>query len=212
MNVPESNTARTKGRLIHWAAGYDLLAWFYLRGRERAFRERLLDLARVRAREAVIDVGCGTGTLAIAAKQRVGPDGTVVGVDGSDAMIARARKKAQRQRLDVSFRVEVVEALPFRNAQFDVAFSTLMLHHLPRNAREQCLREVRRTLKPGGRYLAVDFGARQKGGLIRHLHRHGHLDFGELSEMLKGAGFQIGESGPVGVRDLLFILAWNTTG
>jgi ubiquinone/menaquinone biosynthesis C-methylase UbiE len=200
--------ARTKGRLIHWAAGYDLLAWLYLRGRERAFRERLLDLARVCVGEAVLDVGCGTGTLAIAAKQRVGSTGTVFGVDASPAMIARARKKARKQRVDVAFRIAIVEELPFPDAQFEVAFSTLMLHHLPRKAREQCVREVRRALKPGGRYLAVDFSAPQKKrGLIAHLHRHGHVDFGELTEMFRSVGFQIADTGAVGLRDLKFILA-----
>ncbi len=51
------------------------------------------------------------------------------------------------------------QALPFPDSQFDVALSTLMLHHLPRNTREQCGREIARVLKPGGRLLAVDFSA-----------------------------------------------------
>jgi ubiquinone/menaquinone biosynthesis C-methylase UbiE len=46
----------------------------------------------------------------------------------------------------------------FQMAQFDVVPSTMMLHHLPRKARQELAGEMRRVLKPGGRVLAVDFG------------------------------------------------------
>jgi SAM-dependent methyltransferase len=64
---------RTEGRLIHWAFLYDLLLQVLFVGKERAFRNRVADLARLAPGESVLDVGCGTGTLAIVAKQRVGP-------------------------------------------------------------------------------------------------------------------------------------------
>src|SRR5512138_982898 len=100
----------TTGRLIHWAAGYDLLAWVFLLGRERAFRDRLAGLARLTAGEAVLDVGCGTGTLALAAKRRVGAGGVVHGVDASPEMIDRARGKARKARLEVTFETAAAEA------------------------------------------------------------------------------------------------------
>src|SRR5215471_15579110 len=81
---------RTKGRVLHSEAHYyDLLAWLLTFGRERAFRERLVGLARVDPGDTVLDVGCGTGTLAIAAKRRVGAAGAVHGVDASLEMIER---------------------------------------------------------------------------------------------------------------------------
>src|SRR5262245_14466684 len=86
----------TKGDVLHFAAVYDLIAWIHLRGRERAFREHLVRLARLEPGESVLDVGCGTGSLAIAAKRTVGPAGTVQGIDPSTEMIARARKKARK--------------------------------------------------------------------------------------------------------------------
>src|SRR5215470_5737582 len=119
----------TKGRVLHSAVGYDLLAWLFLLGRERAFRERLVRLARLETGQSVLDVGCGTGSLAIAAKRRVGPSGTVEGIDASPEMIARAWKKASKAGVDVRFTTGVVEALPFPDARYDVLLSTLMLHH-----------------------------------------------------------------------------------
>jgi SAM-dependent methyltransferase len=96
-----------------------------------------------------------------------------------------------------------------RGAQFDVVMSTLMLHHLPRKARQECAREIRRVLKPGGRLLAVDFAApaRGKKSLFGHFHRHGHVDQSDIVELLAGAGLRVVESGAVGVRNLHFTLA-----
>ncbi len=92
----------TKGRVMHSEARYhDLLAWLLTFGRERAFRERLVELARLRPGETVLDVGCGTGTLAIAAKRRVGTAGTVYGIDPSPEMVDRATRKAAKAGVEV---------------------------------------------------------------------------------------------------------------
>jgi len=199
---------RTTGSLIHWAAGYDLLAWTFLLGRERAFREHLLDLGRVRTGDSVLDVGCGTGTLAIAAKRRVGSMGAVFGIDGSSQMIARARKKARKARVDVLFETAIVESIPIPDSRFDVVLNTLMLHHLPPPARAQCASEMRRVLKPGGRVLAVDFAApHHRRGLFGHVHRHDYVESTALVELLRAASLEPTEVGQVGFRDLHFVLA-----
>jgi SAM-dependent methyltransferase len=199
----------TKGRVLHSAVGYDLLVWLLLLGRERAFRERLVRLARLAPGQSVLDIGCGTGSLAIAAKQRVGPAGRVAGIDASPEMVARARKKARRAGVEAAFAHGVVEALPFPDGRFDVVLSTLMLHHLPREGRRQCAREMRRVLKPGGWVLAVDFGAAagDRKGLIERFHRHGRVDGRDLVRLLSEAGLEIVEHGAVGVRDLHYVRA-----
>ena len=142
---PHSSPATTPG-VVHWAARYDLLIWLLTLGRERSFREKLLEPARLQPGETVLDVGCGTGTLAIVAKRHVGPTGSVHGIDPSPEMIARARKKSRKARADVRFETGVAEALPFGDERFDVVLSTVMLHHLRRATREQAVREMRRVL------------------------------------------------------------------
>lgn len=199
----------TTGRVVHWARQYDLLVWLVMFGREGAFRSKVLTHARVQPGEAILDVGCGTGTLAIAAKRRVGSAGTVTGVDASPEMIARAREKARRADVSVEFTNGVAEALSFADAQFDVVLSTVMLHHLPRPAREACAREMRRVLKPGGRVLAVDFGAAQdRRSIIGHFHhRHGHVTREDIVSLLTDAGLHVLESGAVGMAGLQYVLA-----
>ena len=85
------DTAAEGSKVIHWARAYDLLVWALMLGRERTFREKTLDLACLAEGDSVLDVGCGTGTLAILAKNRVGNLGKVTGVDASPEMINRAR-------------------------------------------------------------------------------------------------------------------------
>jgi ubiquinone/menaquinone biosynthesis C-methylase UbiE len=206
--LDQSLSPRTTGSVLHRAARYDLLVWLHTLGRERVFREKVVRLARLKPDESVLDVGSGTGTLAIAAKRVVGPKGTVYGIDASPEMIARAGKKARKTGIEVVFKNAVAEALPFPDAQFDAVLTSMMLHHLPRKARQQCACEMRRVLKPGGRVLAVDFGGAQEGrSLFRHFHRHGHVKLSDIVALLSEAGLNSVESGAVGISDLQFVFA-----
>ena len=204
------STPQTKGLVLHSEARYyDLLAWTLTLGRERAFRERLVDLARLTSGDTVLDLGCGTGTLAVAARRRVGASGTVLGVDASPEMIDRAKRKAAKAGVEVTFQTGIAEALPFPDASVDVVLNTLMLHHLPRPVRERCAHEMRRVLKPGGRVLAVDFAtpARERTGLVDRVHRHGHVSLRDIVELLSDAGLVVVDTGSVGVSDLQFVIA-----
>jgi ubiquinone/menaquinone biosynthesis C-methylase UbiE len=209
-NVSEHGTVpTTTGIVLHRALSYDAFLWLVSVGRERTYREKALDLGGIRRGESVLDIGCGTGTLAIAAKQRVGPAGKVYGVDASPQMLARAGKKAKKAGAEVVFKNGIVEALPFPDGQFDAVLSTVMLHHLNREARQRCAHEVRRVLKPGGRLLAVDFArpAEGKKGLLDHFHHHGYLNLQDLIASLTEAGLDSVESGAVGFGGLQFVLA-----
>lgn len=203
----DEQAPRTHGLIIHWAAQYDLLAWLLTHGRERELRERFISLAALREGEAALDIGCGTGTLAIAASRHVGAAGSVTGIDASPSMIARAKRKAAKAAVHAAFEVAVAESLPFPDAAFDVVLSTLMLHHLPRKTRQQCSAEVNRVLKPGGRVLAVDFGGSQRGGFLAHFHRHGHVTIEDIVKLFEEAGVRPIRQGAVGMNDLNFVLA-----
>lgn len=205
----ESAALSTTGIILHRALWYDVFLWLVSLGRERVYREKALDLASLQPGESVLDIGCGTGTLAIAAKQRVGPAGIVYGVDASQEMLARATGKATKVGAEVVFRHGIVERLPFPDGQFDAVLSTVMLHHLGREARLQCAHEVRRVLKAGGRMLAVDFAipAQGKKGLLDHFHHHGYVNIQDIVALLTEAGLKTLKSGAVGIGDLQFVLA-----
>jgi len=207
MKTSAGTTLSTTGFVLHRAIGYDFLVWAFTHGRTRAFRETLVSLARLKPGESVLDIGCGTGSLALAAKRHVGSNAEVTGLDASDEMIARAKSKARRRGIDVSFTHGIVEALPFEDDRFDVVLSTLMLHHLPRPARRRCASEIRRVLKPGGRVLVVDFPGQEKHGFLSHFHRHGHVDPRAVASLLEEAGLRRFDEGEVGIGSLQFVLA-----
>src|SRR3972149_593845 len=103
-----------------------------------------LGMGAVRPGESVLDVGCGTGSLAIALKAEVGATGEVKGIDASPEMIEQSRRKAAKQGAAVEFVVAPIEELPFLEARFDLVVSSFMLHHLPDGVKRKGLAEVRR--------------------------------------------------------------------
>ena len=197
------------GVLLHRPRLYELFVQLALIGREPSFRGQLLDLAGPRPGETVLDIGCGTGSLALMAKEAVGSTGLVCGVDASAEMISWARQKARRLGVEADFQRAAAQALPYPDAFFDVVLSTLMLHHLPKKARAQLAAEARRVVKPGGRVLVVDFAEQsRRKGLRRQLrHRHGNLPLHEILALLDGAGLSVVASGPLGIQSVHFALA-----
>jgi ubiquinone/menaquinone biosynthesis C-methylase UbiE len=201
--------AQPSGRVFQWALAYDLLLRLIWCGSERIYREKTVELAGLRTGELVLDVGCGTGTLAIAAKRRVGPVRTVSGLDASREMISRARKKAAGADAEINFQMASAEALPFSEATFDVVLSTTVLHCLSDRARPLCIREMVRVLKPNGRLLLIDFGGsnREKRSLIGHLRAHRNFDLFDLIPAIHESGLTDLSSGSLDFSDLQFLIA-----
>jgi ubiquinone/menaquinone biosynthesis C-methylase UbiE len=205
--MDQQTAPRTHGLVLHWAARYDLLAWLLTHGRERELRETIVRLASLTPGDDVLDIGCGTGTLAITAARHVGATGAVTGIDASPSMIARASRKATKAGVRATFQVAVAEDLPFPDRRFDVVFATLMLHHLPRKTRRECATEIERVLKVGGRIVAVDFGRTERRGLLAHFHRHGHVAIEDIVTLFVAAGLTTTRTGPVGMNNLNFVVA-----
>jgi len=159
------------------AAGKDWLLPFYdplvkLVGADRV-RRKLFDQAGIRPGDKVLDVGCGTGTLAVLSK-RLAPGAEIIGLDPDPKALARAHRKAQRAHVSVQFDEGFADVLPYADASIDRVLSSLMLHHLPTAAKQKALLEVRRVLKPGGSFHLLDFSEPKA-----HLHR-----FSDLVHML----------------------------
>ena len=114
----------------------------------RQWAARVLDAARVGAGDRVLDVACGTGILARQALDRVGPSGTVSGLDVADGMLEVAKQLAPT----IEWRQGSAEALPFPEESFDAVVSQFGLMFFADRA--QALREMVRVLVPNGR-LAV---------------------------------------------------------
>jgi len=134
---------------------YDPLIAFSTR--ERAFKSRLVEIASPEPNERVLDLGCGTGTLAMAIKRRQ-PAAEVTGVDGDGAMLDQGRTKAAEALLDLDFERAMAQALPYDDDTFDVVVSSLFFHHLVRAAKERVGTEMVRVLRPGGRVAIADWG------------------------------------------------------
>jgi ubiquinone/menaquinone biosynthesis C-methylase UbiE len=154
---PSPGKASAKGTTGLIGSGgwrYDLMEWvidtFLFRGQVRQLRQRTATLARIQPGDAVLDVGCGTGTLALEVAGRVDRAGRVAGIDPGAEQIARARSKAARHNLSIEFQIGMIEQLPFPDQTFDVVLSTFMMHHVPHPLKRQGLVEIVRVLKPGG--------------------------------------------------------------
>ncbi len=200
-------SAPTQGLVMNWGWPYDLLVWSFdalmFRGRLRGLRHRAADLARLQPGETVLDVGCGTGTLALIAKERVGDTGHVFGIDPGPRQIARARAKAARRGSPIDFRVGVIERLPLPDQSFDVVLSTLMMHHLPDDLKRRGLSEIARVLKPGGRLVIVDFKRSEKHAARETRMGAGTIDIDGQPALMKDAGFSQIEAGELNLPGIL---------
>jgi ubiquinone/menaquinone biosynthesis C-methylase UbiE len=130
-----------------------------------AMRDRVLDALALRGDERVLDVGCGRGLMMVGVAQRLTAGGRAVGVDdwarrdrraaGREAARENARRAGVPDRVDLAD--GDLRALPFPDASFDLALSSLALRELPgREARAAAIGEMLRVVPPGGRTVIAD--------------------------------------------------------
>jgi demethylmenaquinone methyltransferase / 2-methoxy-6-polyprenyl-1,4-benzoquinol methylase len=135
---------------------YDLMNSVMTAGLHHRWRERAADLAAVGPGGRALDVACGTGDLAIELARRVGPTGTVVGSDFSEAMLERARQKSSAVTWEWANALE----LPYPDDGFDAAtvgFGARNFSDLDRG-----LAEMARVVRPGGRVVILEITTPQR--------------------------------------------------
>jgi ubiquinone/menaquinone biosynthesis C-methylase UbiE len=185
---------------------YDAFTW--LLGVPRVHR-RLAVRAAVAPGHRVLEVGCGTGNLALRVR-RMHPDAEVLGLDPDPLALARARRKADRRGLAVHWDRGSAAALPYADESVDRVLSAFMFHHLDEDAKVLMLAEVRRVLRPGGQLHLTDFGGHHHGIAGRWVHRSEHLraNAGDaVPARMRDAGFTDVRTGGRGRLGVLHVRA-----
>lgn len=193
---PKAEAKSAYDRLSRW---YDLLA---SRGEEKARNTGLRELA-VEVGEAVLEVGCGTGSSMKALAESVGEDGEVVGIDLSTGMLDITQKRMRKVKL--SDRVELACGdgvnLPFKEASFNAVFMSFTLELFDTPEIPLVLSECKRVLRNDGRLSVVSMSKSKtkKDTLIMRLYEWMHRRLPKyvdcrpipLQEILQNAGFMI---------------------
>lgn len=141
-------------------------------------------IATLKAGEVVLDLGAGGGFDCFIAGPKVGPNGRVIGVDMTPAMLSKARANAEHYTrttglTNVEFRLGEIESLPVADASVDVVISNCVLNLSPDKAR--VWREIARVLRPGGRVAISDLA------LLRPLPESVRTDVEALVGCIAGA-------------------------
>ena len=128
--------------------------------KEATLKRRLVEQARIEPEMRVLDLGCGTGTLALLVKQ-MHPDAHVIGLDVDPEVLAIARRKADQAGIAIEWIHARAEDANIPAGTLDRVLSTLMLHHLAPDEKQHALEAARRWLKPKGELHVRSFGAPQ---------------------------------------------------
>jgi ubiquinone/menaquinone biosynthesis C-methylase UbiE len=181
------------------AMGYFSLARLYdpligLFMREKKFKNQLIQNANISTSDAVLDMGCGTGTLLLMVRQAF-PQARLVGLDGDGKILAIAHQKIAHAGVDISLDEAMSFDMPYPDGSFDRVLTSLMLHHLSAEEKRRTLKEVFRVLVPGGELHIADFAMPhgQLGHLTSHFQQSSeHIAAnirGLLPDMMAEAGF-----------------------
>jgi ubiquinone/menaquinone biosynthesis C-methylase UbiE len=147
------------------ALRYESLTRFYdpvLRAtlKEDRFKRLLVEQAALQPNHRVLDVGCGTATLTILAKQAC-PEADVTGLDGDAKVLGLARAKIESAGLDIALAQGLASQAPFPPGSFDRIVSSLVFHHLTTEEKRRTLTRMRELLRPGGEVHIADWGKAQ---------------------------------------------------
>ncbi len=156
---------KDKGRTFTGAlGGANYERWAALFGMGQSFYRRALGNVVLEPGMKAVDLGCGPGALSFALAERSSPSGKIVGVDLSEDQLHRAREVCSHYGCDLSFSRCSMDELPMKSCSIDLVMTSMALHVTPPSVRRSTIAEVARVLKPGGRFLLIDW-SRPKFGL-----------------------------------------------
>ncbi len=163
----------TEGVTIRWAGIYDLFVNRIFGRLSRSMRVGALHLAELKPGSTILDFGCGAGDLAFEAEKITEGRSQIFGIDPSPEMVRVAQQKATKRGSKAAFQIEAVESMNFRDGRFDVVISSFVLHHLPDGLQEKAFKELKRVLKPGGLFFAIDMKPSRSFSNRIHSHLQG---------------------------------------
>ena len=150
-----AKAGKVKGVFDSVASKYDVMNDLMSLGLHRAWKAYAVAVAYLRPGDQVLDIAGGTGDLARAFAQRVGPAGRVVLTDINEAMLRTGRDRLLDQGLALPTTICDAESLPFKTGSFDLVSVAFGLRNMTR--KELALSEMARVLRPGGRLLVLEF-------------------------------------------------------
>ena len=131
-------------------------------------------VAELRPGETVLDLGSGGGIDVLLSARRVGPSGTVYGLDMTDEMLALAQANAEKAGLpNVHFLKGLIEAIPLPAESVDVVISNCVVNLSPE--KDRVLAEIVRVLRPGGRVGISDVVAEDRLSTAERAERGSHV-------------------------------------
>jgi ubiquinone/menaquinone biosynthesis C-methylase UbiE len=165
---------------------------------EMKIKHHLVETASINEDSAVLDFGCGTGTLTILVKESC-PGAKVTGIDIDVQILNKAIHKAREKKMDILFLNYDGEKFPFQDSSFNRVVSSLVFHHLDTDTKQKVLAEIYRVLNEGGQLYIADFGRskswiqRTVFNMIRGLDGFKSTDAnakGLLPKLISDAGFE----------------------
>jgi len=159
-----------KDQGLEWQIGvWDRISELYAQEVDRRFVpvvEAVIARAALKPGERVLDLGTGTGSVAVHAAAVVGPYGSVIGNDISSDMLLLAKRRVTDLGLkNVEFREGPAEAIPAEDSTFDAVLASLSLMYVVDRA--AAAREIARVLRPGGHLVAAVWAAPEECDIVR---------------------------------------------